>query len=237
VVSRLGIQRTADGTSLAGEPGRLSVVIADDHPAYRGQLAIFLRDRGLDVVGEVGDGRAAIELSQAADPDVILMDLRMPLVSGFEAIRRLTRAVPDRRILAISAAALEDEVADAILLGASGHLYKDRPLAELIWGIKAVAAGQPLLTPSTAQVLLRRLFGDADPERSLSGAVMFPRELELLEWLAESNTPTQIAIALLATPEEVNQEIEWLLTKLRAERWIKDAELKGPGDEPLPRSE
>jgi DNA-binding NarL/FixJ family response regulator len=205
------------------EPGRLRVAIADDHPAYRDRLAIFLRERGLEVVGEVGNGRAAIELSETVESDVILMDLRMPLLSGFEAIRRLTKSTSCRRILAISAAALEDEVADAILFGAHGHIAKDRPLVELLWALKATAAGRPLLSPGTARVLLRRLHGDADPERSLADAAMARRELDLLACLAQSYTTAQIAIALSANPDEIKQDIELVLMKLRVERRIREA--------------
>lgn len=231
MVSRAGSHRAA-GTSPIEEAGRLRVAIADDHPAYRDRLAIFLRERGLDVVGEVGNGQAAIELSETAEPDVILMDLRMPLLSGFEAIRRLGRVVPSRRILAISAAALEDEIADAILLGASGHASKDRPLVELTWALGAIAGGRQLIAPGTAQVLLRRLRGDTDPERSLVDAEMVRRELDLLGCLAQSYTTPQIGIALSSTPEEVEEDIEMLLTKLRVEKRIQDASLeKKSGDD------
>lgn len=210
---------------------RLRIAIADDHPVYRDRLAVFLRGRGLDVVGEVGNGRAAIELAEDVDPDVILMDLRMPLLSGFEAIRRLTRISPRRHILAISAAAMEDEVADAILLGANGHVAKDRPLLELTWALRAIAAGRSLLAPGTAQVLIRRIRGDADPERSLADASMARRELDLLACLAQSYTIPQIGIALSATPDEVDEDIEVILMKLRAERRIRDAS-RGELEEP-----
>lgn len=229
MVSRVGSQ--AADTSASEGAGRLRVAIADDHPAYRDRLAIFLRGRELDVIGEVGNGQAAIELSEAAEPDVILMDLRMPLLSGFEAIGQLGRTAPRRRILAISAAALEDEIADAILLGASGHVSKDRPLVELTWAIRAIAAGRPLIAPGTAQVLLRRLSGEADPERSLADAVMVRRELDLLACLAQSYTTAQIGIALSATPDEVNEDIEMLLTKLRIEQRILSASPEGSGDD------
>jgi len=215
--------RAAGTASTTGEPGPLRVAIADDHAAYRGRLAIFLRDRGIEVVGEVGNGQAAIEISESATPDVILMDLRMPLLSGFDAIRRLTEVGPRRRILATSAAALEDEIADAILWGAHGHVAKDRPLVELIWALKAAATGRPLLAPGTAQVLLRRVRGDVDPKRSLVGAAMVRRELDLLACLVQSYTTPQIAIALSVTPDEINEDIEVMLMKLRAEQRISEA--------------
>ena len=220
MVSRVGSHR-AEGTSPIEEAGQLRVAIADDHPAYRDRLAIFLRGRGLEVVGEVSNGQAAIELSETVDPDVILMDLRMPVLSGFEAIRRLGTAVPRRRILAISAAALEDEIADAVLLGASGHVSKDRPLVELTWALGAISAGRPLIAPGTAQVFLRRIRGDAEPERSLTDASMTRRELDLLACLAQSYTIPQIGITFSATPDEVTDDIEMMLMKLRVEQRIQ----------------
>ncbi len=232
-MSRAEIERPPGGVSTREEPGRIRVAIADDHPAYRDQLAVFLRARGLDVVGEVGNGRAAIELVESARPDLIVMDLRMPLLSGFEAIRRLARLTSRRRILAISAAATEDEITDAILSGADGHISKDRAPQELIWVLMATVAGQPLLAPGTAQVLLRRLRGQAEPGRSLVDTVMFQREWGLLACLAQSYTTAQTAMALNATPDEINQDIELLLTKLRAEQWIHDADRTSPVEDDM----
>lgn len=223
VAGQAETDRTSGGTSATEQPRALRIAIADDHPAYRGRLAIFLRDRGLEVVGEVGNGQAAIEMSETVEPDVILMDLRMPLLSGFEAIRQLAELTPRRRVLAISAAALEDEIADAILWGAQGHVSKDRPMLELVWALKAAATGRPLLGPGTAQVLLRRVLDNADPDRSLVGAAVVRRELDLLACLVQSYTIPQIAIALSASPDEIDDDIKVMLVKLRAEQRISDA--------------
>lgn len=222
-MSPVKIHRVVGGVSPALEaPPPLRVAIADDHPAYRDRLGIFLRDSGLDVVGEASNGRAAVELSESADPDVILMDLRMPLLSGFGAIRQLNEVVPHCRVLAISAAASEAEIADAILLGANGHIPKDRPLMELIWALKAIAAGRPLVPAGTAQVLMRRIDGDGGPERSLAGAQLSRRDLDLLARLAWSHSIGQIADSLESSIEEVGDEIELMLMKLRVERRARE---------------
>lgn len=221
-MSTVETHRMVGGAGSLGEAIPLRVAIADDHPAYRGRLAAFLRDCGLEVVGEAGNGRAAIEMSETAGPDVILMDLRMPLLSGFEATRRLAVVAPSRRILAISAAALEDEIADAILWGASGHFSKDRPPVELIWAIEATAAGRPVLSPGTAQVLLRRI-QDGDHGRSLAGASLVRRELDLLASLARGDTASQIAAEMPLSLDALNRDIEEMLMKLRIEERIQDA--------------
>jgi NarL family two-component system response regulator LiaR len=204
-----------------GETRPLKIAIADDHPFYRGRLAASLRDRGFEVVGEVGNGRDAIEISAIAAPDVILMDLKMPVLSGFEATRRLFELTPRRNILAISASALEDEIADTILWGANGHFSKDRPLQELIWAIEAIAAGRPLISPGIARVLLRRVRGE-DPERSLAGAPLERREREVLACLAQGHSVPQMAIVLLASTEEISDDIEVILFKLRIEERIRE---------------
>lgn len=229
MMSQVETHRTVGGAGSLGEASPLRIAIADDHPVYRGRLAAFLRDRGLRVVGEAGNGRAAIEMSETAGPDVILMDLRMPLLSGFEATRRLAAVAPRRHILAISASALEDEIADAILWGASGHFPKDRSLVELIWAIEAIAAGRTVLSPGTAQVLLRRVQGGDDPKRSLAGAPLVRRELDLLAALARGDTASQIAAALLVSCEALNQDIGAVLMKLRIEQRIQEA-LRNEGE-------
>jgi DNA-binding NarL/FixJ family response regulator len=216
----------------------LRVVIADDHPFYRGRLAISLRRRGFEVIGEVPDGEAAVELAEADAPDVILMDLRMPLLSGLEATRRLTEVAPQRGIVAISASALEDEIADAILWGADAHVPKDRPLEELVAAIDLVANGGIALSPGTAKVVRRRVRGEDGPGTSLTGAPLVRRELELLDRLAEGRSTVEIASATGATPETVAEDIAALLMKLRIEQRIQaafdDAEGRTPPGHPPP---
>ena len=117
----------------------------------------------------------------------------MPLLSGVDATRRLTELSPHLRILAISATALEDEIADAILWGADGYVSKDRSLPDLVDAIETIAAGRPILTAGTAQVLCRRIKGPVEESPSLIGAPLVRRELELLELLAAGKTVSQIA--------------------------------------------
>ena len=140
-----------------GSPEALRVVVADDHPFYRAGLARMLRETGLDVVAEVPDGEAAIQAVEELAPDVVVMDLHMPGLSGLEATRRLTEQAPATRVLVLSISAQEADVTDAILAGASGYMLKDRPHAEIVSGIRAAAAGQSPLSPRIAAMLIRRL--------------------------------------------------------------------------------
>jgi DNA-binding NarL/FixJ family response regulator len=223
MMSPADLRRQAESAAEQGEPRALRVVIADDHPFYRGRLAISLREHGVEVVEEVGNGQAAIEAAAATEPDVILMDLRMPLLSGVDATRRLTELSPRLRILAISATALEDEIADAMLWGANGYVSKDRSLPDLISAIGMIAAGRPILTAGTAQVLCRRIQGAAEDAPSLVGAPLVRRELKLLDLLASGRTVSQISAETSVPVHALEEDISALLLKLRIEQRIQFA--------------
>src|ERR671915_1938053 len=135
----------------------LRVVIADDHPLYRGGLARLLRRSGVDVVGEASNGEAAILAAEQTEPDVVLMDLNMPGMSGVEATRRLLEQAPESRVIILSVSAQDEDVTDAIRGGASGYLVKEAPVDQVIEGIRAAAAGQTLVSSRVATALLRRV--------------------------------------------------------------------------------
>jgi DNA-binding NarL/FixJ family response regulator len=128
-------------------------VIADDHPAYRAVLARMLRENGIDVVAEASNGEAAIRSVAETDPDVVVMDLSMPGLSGLEATRRLVAAVASTRVLVLSVSAQGDDVAEAMAAGAHGYVLKDGPLEEVVAGIRAAAAGQAVISPRVLPTL------------------------------------------------------------------------------------
>lgn len=125
----------------------LRVVVADDHHAYRHGLALLLRKNGIDVVAEVPDGRTAIRAVEEEAPDVVVMDLSMPGVSGLEATRQLAERSPATRVVVLSVSALALDVTDAIRAGADGYVLKDRPVEEVVAAIRAAAAGHSLIAP------------------------------------------------------------------------------------------
>jgi DNA-binding NarL/FixJ family response regulator len=195
----------------------LRVVIADDHPYYRQGLARLLRKNGIDVVGEAPNGEAAIRAAKDTAADVVIMDLNMPGMSGAEATRRLLERAPKSRVIMLSVSARDEDVTDAIRGGASGYLVKESPVEEVIEGIRAAAAGQTLVSPRVATVLLRRvrdaiLAEDFSPSTLLSG-----RELEVLSLLADSQTDHEIADALTMTVSEVRDLAAGIITKLQNE--------------------
>lgn len=132
---------------IAAVSNPLRVVIADDHPAYRAALARVLRENGIEVVAEASNGEAAISAVEDTAPDVVVMDLNMPGVSGLEATRRLAGEAPSTRVLVLSVSAQPDDVGGVIEAGADGYVLKDGPFEEVVVGIRAAAAGHALISP------------------------------------------------------------------------------------------
>lgn len=202
----------------AVEPGdgapvsSLRVVLADDHRPYREGLARRLRQSGIDVVGNAPRADTAIRAVEETAPDVVIMDVKMPDLSGLEATRRLTADEPMRRILVLTVSADEDDVADAILAGASGYVLKERPMELLIEDIRAVAAGETLMSSQIATALLRRTrhltSGGVDVRQSA-------REVDLLAALAGGMDEKEAATASGVTLSTARDRIRSIVAKLR----------------------
>jgi DNA-binding NarL/FixJ family response regulator len=135
------------------------VVLADDHPVYRQGLAKLLTESGVEVVAEAGNGWAALRAVASTSPDVVVLDLKMPGLSGAEVARRLTSCDPPHRVLVISVHASESDVTSALRAGASGYVLKERPVEEVVAGIGAVALGESLFSPRIGAMLLRKIGG------------------------------------------------------------------------------
>jgi DNA-binding NarL/FixJ family response regulator len=201
----------------------MRVVIADDHPFYRRGLGHLLRAKGIEVVGEVPNAEAAMRVAEATEPDVVIMDLTMPGISGLEATRRLTERKPPVRVLMVSVSAEETDVLDAILAGASGYVLKDRPVEEIIGGIRAAAAGQLFISPQIATVLLRRLREAATAGVDLTSLNLSNRELEVLDLLGEGKTDQEISETLMISPLAVRKHTSSILKKLQVENYLRAA--------------
>ncbi len=172
----------------------IRLLIADDHPVVRAGLAGLLSDEpGFEVVAEASDGDEAVRLAAATRPDVVLMDLRMPRVDGVAATTRITAGEagePAPRVLILTTYESDDQILAAIEAGAAGYLLKAAPQAEIVAGIRSVAAGQSALSPQVAVRLVERMRQPA-PE-----SVLTARETEVLRLVASGHSNKQIAVAL-----------------------------------------
>jgi DNA-binding NarL/FixJ family response regulator len=204
---------------------RLRVVVADDHPFYREGLAQMLRDSGIEVLAGVGTGEAAIRAVEATSPDVVVMDLKMPGISGLEATRRVIEQAPETRVVVVSVSADERDVTNAILAGASGYVLKDRPVDEVVAAIRAAAAGHSLISPPIARALLRRIRDLAGAGVDPAGVSLSPQEREVLDLLAEGKVAHEIAEALELDVTRVRRQISSILTKFQVETHVQVAVL------------
>jgi DNA-binding NarL/FixJ family response regulator len=192
----------------------LRVVIADDHPYYRRGLARSLRSRGIEVVGEAPNGEAAIRAVEETAPDVVVMDLKMPGLSGLEATRRLTARAPASRVLVLSVSNDEEDVTDAVLAGACGYVLKESSVDEVVAGIRAAASGESHISQAITMPLLRRLRAPAGVAPDMASVRLSADEREVLDLLARGKEDDEIAAALGASATEVRRHASSILTKL-----------------------
>src|SRR5918992_1293983 len=207
------------------EPGSepLPVVLVDDHPAYRAGLSRLLRESGIDIIAELPNGEAALQAVEEMAPDVVVMDLNMPGMSGLEATRRLVAQSPATRVLVVSVSAQEADVTDAILAGASGYILKESPVEEVVAGIQAAAAGQSLISPRIATLLLARLRSQAQAQREVTAMQLSERELDVLGLLADGKANHEIAEALYISPSTVRNHVANILAKLHVDNRVQAA--------------
>jgi DNA-binding NarL/FixJ family response regulator len=201
----------------------MRVVIADDHTFYREGLARLLRKVGIDVVGEAPDGEAAVRLVQDTAPDVVLVDLRMPGVSGLETVRLLADQTATSRVLVLSVSADEVDVTDAIAAGASSYVLKDEPVEEVIAGIRAAAAGEARISPGTANALLGSVRGAIEAGRDMAGGGLSTTELQVLDLVAAGKADREVSERLSIGESTVGDYVRSIVTKLQVERRVRSA--------------
>ncbi|MFP5415474.1 MAG: response regulator [Actinomycetes bacterium] len=197
----------------------IRVVVADDQALVRGGFRVLVdSDPELQVVGEAADGLQAVERVLAERPDVVLMDIRMPVMDGLEATRRIVESGVGTRVLVLTTFELDEYVFGALRLGASGFLLKDTPPADLLAGIRTVAAGDALLSPSVMRRLIEEFVARPEPftaaQRELDD--LTGREREVLALVARGWSNTEIAERIYVTTATVKTHVSRLLMKLGA---------------------
>ena len=213
-----------------GPTGRplVTVVLVDDEQLIRAALATALANGGLELVGEAENGQAAIELVVDLRPDVVLMDLRLPGLSGVEVIEQLALLAPASRVLVLTRSE-QNRVVEAIIAGASGYLLKSAPAETIVGAVKATAAGESVLSPEIAGKLLQRIRElDIPIQTNESTAVairaaLTARELEIFTRLASGKTNQEIAHELSLSTNTVANHIASILAKLHLENRIQAA--------------
>ncbi|SEB51019.1 DNA-binding response regulator, NarL/FixJ family, contains REC and HTH domains [Paramicrobacterium humi] len=190
----------------------IRVLVADDHPIVRGGIVglLDLAD-GIEVVAEAATGAQALERTLATEPDVVMMDLRMPELDGASATARILAERPQTRVLVLTTYESDDDILSAIEAGASGYLLKAAPAEEIVAGVRAVVDGKTVLAPSIAATLVQRMRGGAD-DRQLPA--LSPRELDVLRLVAKGHSNPQIARELFIGEATVKTHLLHAFDKL-----------------------
>jgi DNA-binding NarL/FixJ family response regulator len=190
------------------------VMIVDDHPIWRDALERDLSGAGYEIVGAVGDGESAVRIAAAVRPDVVLMDLQLPGISGVQAASELVKQDPGIRILMFSASGEDGDVLAAVEVGARGYLVKSARTAELLEAVRRTAAGDATFSPGLAALVLgeyRRIARDEPTTTTL----LTEREIEILRMVSTGLTARQIAERLVVSHRTVQNHIQNTLRKLQ----------------------
>lgn len=194
--------------------GRVRVLLVDDHPIWREALTRDLIDAGFDVVGAFGDGERAVRLAPALRPDVVLMDLQLPTMSGVAATAALVRQDPSVRVLMFSASGEHTDVLDAVKVGARGYLVKSASRLELIEAVDQSAQGHAVFSPGLAALVLGEYQRIGRDEASPL-EVLTERETEILRMVSTGVSARQIADRLVLSHRTVQNHIQNTLRKLQ----------------------
>jgi two-component system, NarL family, response regulator LiaR len=192
----------------------IGVLIADDHPVVRHGLRAFLQlQEDLDIVGEAGDGVEAVANVKRLHPDVVLLDLVMPLMDGIDAIRQIREASPTTKVIVLTTFADDEKVFPAVKAGAAGYLLKDIEPHELAEAIRTVHSGQGLLHPSITAKLMQEFAGGH--ERRDAFEALTDREMDVLRLIAQGKSNREIARAFVLSEKTVKTHVSNILAKLQ----------------------
>jgi DNA-binding NarL/FixJ family response regulator len=193
-----------------------TVLVADDQELVRSGLRLILESRGLDVVGEAADGREAVAATRHTGPDVVLMDIRMPVLDGIAATREVVRVRPATRVLVLTTYDLDEYVYGALRAGAAGFLLKSTPPDRLVDGIAIVSAGDALLAPTLTRRLIEEHIRRPPPVDGVPRevAALTEREREVLVQIARGFSNTEIAERLFVSEATVKTHVNRIMTKL-----------------------
>ncbi|GAA4019783.1 MULTISPECIES: response regulator transcription factor [Streptomyces] len=192
------------------------VLVADDQNLIRTGFRLILNARGIEVVGEAADGAEAVAMARRLEPDVVLMDIRMPVMDGLEATRRILEHAPGCRVLMLTTFDLDRYVYTALSVGASGFLLKDVTPEHLAAAVRLVDTGDALLAPSITRRLVERFASQGEGPSAVPAdlAALTPRELEVLTLLGRGLSNTELAAELTLSEATVKSHVARIFAKL-----------------------
>jgi DNA-binding NarL/FixJ family response regulator len=206
----------------------IRVLLVDDDPLVRSALSLMIGGQpDIRVIGEASDGRAGVDLALRDRPDVVLMDIRMPVLNGLEATRELHSRPDPPRVIVLTTFDADDYVVGAVAAGADGFVLKDTPPAEIIQAIRAVTAGEPMLSPAATASLIRQVRADNESDRAdearLRLSSLTPREHDVAVAVGRGLSNAEIAAELYLSVPTVKAHVSRLFDKLGATNRVQIA--------------
>ncbi len=201
----------------------ITVVVIDDHVLFRTGLRELLEQEEIRVVGEASTAEAGLEVIERQAPDVAIVDLNLPRMSGQNAIRQIATIAPRTQVLVLTISVNEADVTDAVLAGACGYMLKDAPAGDIASGVRAAAVGESMVSPRMATTLLEQLRQHESGEERPHVENLSTREKEVLRLVVEGKDNSTIAQELFISPYTVKNHISNILLKLHVENRLQAA--------------
>lgn len=193
----------------------IRVLLADDHTVFRqGLKSLLAYEEDLKVVSEAANGKEAIDFTKQLHPDVVIMDINMPILNGLEATKQIKQELPKTKIVILTSQGDDKSVFSLIEAGADGYLLKDVAAENLVSAIRDVFAGKSILHPEVTQKLLTRFISKGEPEKQKPGDLLTEREVEVLKALAKGYSNQQIAEELYISQRTVQNHLHNIYNKL-----------------------
>jgi DNA-binding NarL/FixJ family response regulator len=194
---------------------KISVLVCDDHAIFReGLRLLLLAAKHIEVVGEAANGHQAVAEVAKVRPDVVLMDLSMPLLNGIEATRRITRQAPSVRVIVLSGYSDDQHVQQALDAGAAGYVMKEAASQELVQAIRDAGSGNAFFSPLIAETLWQRLKNRGNRARTAAARTLTDRQKDVVQLIAEGHSTKQMATLLCISPSTVEKHRQTLMKKL-----------------------